>query len=54
MFYVKPDNIFMAEPRIQNQFRSEFIKQVSTPPMPEPFTLMADDMQKRMLDDIRD
>ena len=43
---MRPETIFLEEPRNQNQFRNDFIRQISTPPMPEPFTLMADDFQK--------
>ena len=54
MFYIKPDSVFTQEPRIQNQFRNEFIRQASAAPIPEPFTLMADDLQKLMREDLRD
>jgi hypothetical protein len=45
-------NIFLEEPRKQNLFRNNFVKTVSTPPAPEPLTLLADDLYKvrRILD----
>ena len=51
---MRPETVFLEEPRIQNQFRNDFIKQISTPPAPEPFTLMADDVQKAIIQDVRD
>jgi hypothetical protein len=44
----------MKEPRIQNQYRTEFIRQVSAAPTPDAFSLMADDIYKQMLDDCSD
>jgi hypothetical protein len=47
VFYLKPtNNIFLEEPRKQNQFRNNFVRMISAPPSPEPLTLMADDMYK--------
>ena len=54
VFYIKPETIFLDEPRHQNIKRGEFIKQISQPPQPEPFVLMADDLHKAMIEDIRD
>lgn len=54
MFYIRPETIFLEDPRVQNAFRNDFMKQISTPPQPEPFTLMADDVHKAMLEDARD
>lgn len=54
MFYLKPETVFLQEPRVQNQFRNEFINQVSAPPIPEPFTVMADDIFRIMLEDASD
>ena len=54
MFYLKPETVFLQEPRIQNQFRNEFISQVSAPPIPEPFTVIADDILRVMLEDASD
>jgi hypothetical protein len=54
VFYIRPDTIFTQEPRIQNAYRNEFVRQVSAPPAAEPFTLMADDFHKRMLADVSD
>ncbi len=42
VFYIRPDTIFLEDPRNQNSFRNDFMKQISTPPQPEPFTIMAD------------
>ena len=54
VFYLRPDTIFLEDPRIQNAFRNDFLKQISTPPRPEPFTLLADDFHRAMLEDVRD
>ena len=54
VFYMRPETIFLEEPRIQNQFRNDFIRQISTPPAPEPFTLMADQFHKQVLEDCSD
>ena len=54
VFYMRPETVFLEEPRIQNQFRNDFTKQISTPPGPEPFTLMADDVQKAIIEDVMD
>lgn len=54
MFYIRPETIFLEDPRIQNAFRNDFMKQISTPPMPEPFTIMADDIHRQMLEDAID
>jgi len=54
VFYIKPDTVFLEEPRVQNLKRAEFLKQISQPPQPEPFCLMADDLHKAMIEDIRD
>jgi len=40
------DNIFLEEPRKQNIYRNNFVKSVSTPAAPEPFTLYADDLYR--------
>ena len=50
---MRPDTVFLEEPREQNQFRNDFIKQISTPPQPEPFTLYADDMHRAVLEDVQ-
>ena len=54
MFYIRPETIFLEDPRVQNAFRNDFMKQISTPPQPEPFTIMADEIHKTMLEDARD
>ena len=54
VFYMRPETVFLEEPRIQNQFRTDFIKQLSTPPQPEPFSIIADDVQKAITEDIKD
>ena len=54
VFYMRPETIFLEDPRIQNAFRNDFLKQISTPPQPEPFTMMADDVHKAMLEEVRD
>ena len=54
VFYIRPETIFLEDPRVQNAFRNDFMKQISTPPQPEPFTIMADEMHKAMLEDARD
>ena len=54
VFYIRPETIFLEDPRIQNAFRNDFMKQISTPPAPEPFTIMADDVHKAMLEDCQD
>ena len=46
--------MFLEEPRVQNQYRNEFIRQISTPPAPEPLSLMADDFQRVIQRDISD
>ncbi len=51
---MRPETIFTAEPRLQNQFRNELIRSIQNPPAPEPFTLMGDDLLRQMLDDVRD
>lgn len=54
VFYIRPETIFLEDPRHQNAFRNDFIRQISTPPAPEPFTLLADDFQKAMIEDVMD
>ena len=54
VFYMRPETIFLEDPRLQNAFRNDFLKQISTPPQPEPFTMMADDIHKNMLEEIKD
>ena len=44
----------MKEPNVQNKYRNEFIRQVAAPPIPEPMSLMADDIMKNMLEEISD
>ena len=51
---MRPETIFLEDPRIQNAFRNDFLKQISTPPQPEPFTMMADDVHKAMLEEVKD
>lgn len=46
VFYLRPNTIFLKEPREQNHFRTEVIRQVSSVPGPEPFTLLADEFHK--------
>ncbi len=51
VFYLRPkDNIFLEEPRKQNLFRNQFVRTVSTPPAPEPFTLYADDLYRDLIE----
>ena len=51
VFYLRPqENVFLEEPRKQNLFRNTFVKTVSTPPAPEPFTLYADDLYRDLLE----
>lgn len=45
-FYLKPNTPFLDEPRKQNQYRHEFIRQIGQAPQPEPLTFLADDLQK--------
>lgn len=45
--------MFLEEPRLQNQFRNEFIRQISAPPQPEPFTLMMDEVHKSIVEEVR-
>jgi hypothetical protein len=45
-FYMQPDTVFLHEPRLQNQFRNNFIRAVGQPPSPEPPCLLADDLHK--------
>ena len=45
-FYLKPNTPFLEEPRKQNQYRNEFIRQIGQAPHPEPLTFLADDLQK--------
>ena len=54
VFYMRPDTIFLEDPRLQNAFRNDFLKQISTPPQPEPFTILADSIQKSMTEDVSD
>jgi len=54
VFYIRPDNIFLEEPRLQNKYRNEFMSQISTPPTPEPMSFMADDFQRSIAADIGD
>ena len=54
VFYMRPDTIFLEPPRCQNAFRNDFLKQVSTPPQPEPFIILADSIQKSMTEDVSD
>ena len=54
MFYVRPETVFLEDPRRQNAFRIDFLKQISAPPAPEPFTIMADQFQKAMIEDVKD
>ena len=42
VFYIRPETIFLEDPRVQNAFRNDFMKQIANPPQPEPFTIMAD------------
>ena len=47
VFYLRPtQNVFLEEPRKQNLYRNSFVKAVSTPPAPEPLTLLADDLYR--------
>ena len=46
--------MFLEEPRLQNKYRNEFMGQISTPPAPEPMSLIADDLQKAICQDIGD
>ena len=39
---------------MQNKYRNEFIRQVAAPPIPEPMSLLADDIMKNMLEEISD
>lgn len=42
----------MEEPRYQNQFRNEFLRQISNAPQPEPFTLMMDDIHRGLIEEV--
>lgn len=53
MFYMRPSSMFMEEPRLQNQFRSDFIRQISQCPQPEPFTLMMDELHRQLNEEVR-
>jgi hypothetical protein len=50
---MRPNSLFLEEPRLQNQFRAEFVRQLSSVPQPEPFTLMMDDLHKAIIEDVR-
>ena len=54
VFYIRPETVFLEDPRRQNAFRIDFLKQISAPPAPEPFTIMADQFQKAMIEDVKD
>ncbi|CDW82479.1 UNKNOWN [Stylonychia lemnae] len=54
VFYLKPQSVFLEEPRKQNQFRNDFVKMVQNPPAPEPFTLFADDLHRDYITQIQD
>ena len=43
---MKPNSPFLDEPRAQNQFRNEFIRQIGQAPQAEPLNLLADDLHK--------
>ena len=43
---MKPKSPFLQEPRVQNQYRNEFVRQIGQAPTPEPLTLLADDLHK--------
>lgn len=45
-FYLQPGTVFLQEPRLQNQFRNNFIRAVGQPPGSEPPCLFADDLHK--------
>ena len=46
VFYMKPKSPFLQEPRVQNQYRNEFVRQIGQAPCPEPLTFLADDLHK--------
>lgn len=46
VFYMKPKSPFLQEPRVQNQYRNEFVRQIGQAPTPEPLTFLADDLHK--------
>jgi hypothetical protein len=49
-FYMQPQNPFLEEPRVQNQYRNKFVREVGHPAGAEPLTLMADDLHKVSLE----
>jgi hypothetical protein len=51
---MQPNSPFLQEPRIQNQFRNQFIKQVGEVPQAEPVTLLADDLHKSFIEQTQD
>jgi len=54
VFYLKPSSPFLKEPRVQNQFRNEFVRSVGQAPHPEPLTFMADDLHKAFVEMTQD
>jgi hypothetical protein len=45
-FYLTPSSPFLQNPRDQNQFRNNFVREITEAPHPEPVTLFADDLHK--------
>jgi hypothetical protein len=54
VFYIKPDTPFLEEPRAQNQYRNDFVRQIDQAPTVEPLTYLADDLHKAYAEAVAD